>query len=153
MIERDFLTATFAIKKRGQKKKDGTFCTQCLKSACLVFILKITFFKLLKCTVAKPPICCSCFCYEQLNKNVKCGKEYFTLNVSNIVLVIFKSFITFCWEKKRIKKKSHIKSQSQYFGKNIAIRLFSQIVQPYRYAHVYILAIIQMYNTLGPAVT
>ena len=58
------------------------------------------FFKLLKCTVAKPPICCSCFCNEQLNKNVKCGKEYFTLNVSNIVLVIFKSFITFCWGKK-----------------------------------------------------
>src|SRR4029434_9557677 len=115
MIERDFLTATFAIKKRGKKKKihfdlqkntfffffyDGTFCTQCLKSACLVFILKMTFFKLLKCTVAKPPICCSCFCNEQLNKNVKCGKEYFTLNVSNIVLVIFKSFITFCWGKK-----------------------------------------------------
>ena len=48
----------------------------------------MTFFKLLKCTVAKPPICCSCFCNEQLNKNVKCGKEYFTLNVSNIVLVI-----------------------------------------------------------------
>src|SRR4029434_9844473 len=83
---------------RGQKERqDGTFCTQCLKSACLVvFILKMTFFKLLKCTVAKPPICCSCFCNEQLNKNVKCGKEYFTLNVSNIVLVIFKSFITFC---------------------------------------------------------
>src|SRR4029434_3074411 len=92
MIERDFLTATFAIKKRGLKKKiyffffflnfifyteclksaclffllniffcvlDGTFCTQCLKSACLVFILKITFFKLLKCTVATPAICCS----------------------------------------------------------------------------------------------
>src|SRR4029434_10842195 len=113
-------------KKRGLKKKH-TFCTQCLKSACLVVILKITFFfKLLKCTVAKPPIICSCFCNEQLNKNVKCGKEYFTLNVSNIVLVIFKTFITFCWEKKRIKKKS----QSQYFGKKIAIRLFSQIVQP-----------------------
>src|SRR4029434_3543384 len=90
MIERDFLTATFAIKKRGLKKKDGTFRTQCLKSACLVFILKMTFLNLLKCTVAKPPICCSCFCNEQLNKNVKCGKEYFTLNVSNIVLVIFK---------------------------------------------------------------
>src|SRR4029434_388932 len=79
--------------QRGQKKK----------SACLVFILTMTLFKLLKCTVAKPPICCSCFCNEQLNKNVKCGKEYFTLNVSNIVLVIFKLFITFCWGgKKRI---------------------------------------------------
>ena len=32
----------------------------------------------------------SCFCNEQLNKNVKYGKEYFTINVSNIVLVIFK---------------------------------------------------------------
>src|SRR4029434_7001895 len=113
MIERDFLTATFAIKKRGHKKNNNfnnffkmVNFAQCLKSACLVFILNITFFKLLKCTVAKPPICCSCFCNEQLNKNVKCGKEYFTLNVSNIVLVIFKSFITFCWEKKRIKKKS-----------------------------------------------
>src|SRR4029434_8798279 len=106
IIERDFLTATLTIKKRGLKKKNGgTFCTQCLKSACLVFILKITFFKLLKCTVAKQPICCSCFCNEQLNKNVKCGKEYFTLNVSNIVLVIFKSFIPFCWGKKRIQKK------------------------------------------------
>src|SRR4029434_8514545 len=71
------------------------------------------------------------FCNEQLNKNVKCGKEYFTLNVSNIVLVIFKSFITFCWGKKGDKKNSHIKSQQQYFGKKIAIRLFSQIVQPY----------------------
>ena len=113
MIERDFLTATFAIKKR-VLKKDGTFCTQCLKSACLVFILTMTLFKLLKCTVAKPPICCSWFCNEQLNKNVKCGKEYFTLNLSNIVLVIFKSFIK---EDKIKKKKSHIKSQSQYLGK------------------------------------
>src|SRR4029434_8256924 len=60
---------------------------------------------------------CCCFCNEQLKKNVKCGKEYLTLNVSNIVLVIFKTFITFCWEKKRIKKKSHIKSKSQYCGK------------------------------------
>src|SRR4029434_4320798 len=69
---------------------------------------------------------------KQLNKNVKCGKEYFTLNVSNIVLVIFKSFIPFCWGKKEDKiKKSHIKSQSQYLGGKIAIRLFSQIVQPY----------------------
>src|SRR4029434_1297810 len=82
----------------------------------------MTFFKLLKCTVA--------FCNEQLKKKIKCGKEYFTLNVSNIVLVILKSFITFCWGKKEDKKKkSHIKSQ--YFGKKIAIRLFSQIVQPY----------------------
>src|SRR4029434_8671404 len=110
MIEHDFLTATFAIKKRGLKKKKKkifffffflrwyilhTVFKKCMPS----FILKMTFFKLLKCTVAKPPICCSCFCNEQLNKNVKCGKEYFTLNVSNIVLVIFKSFITFCWGK------------------------------------------------------
>ena len=87
------------------------------KSACLVFIFTMTLFKLLQCTVAKPLICCSCFCNEQLNKNLKCGKEYFTLNVSNIVLFIFKSFITFCWGKKEEKKKSHIKSQSQYFGK------------------------------------
>ena len=89
----------------------------------------MTFFKLLKCTVAKPPICCSCFCNEQLNKNVKCGKEYFTLNVSNIVLVIFKSFITFCWEKKRIKK-SHIKSQSQYFGKKSQLDYFPKSFSP-----------------------
>src|SRR4029434_6414247 len=110
MIERDFLTATFAIKKRGLKNK---------KSACLVFILKMTFFKLLKCTVAKPPICCSCFCNEQLNKNVKCGKEYFTLNVSNTVLCwsYLNHSLRFVGKKKRIKKKSHIKSQSQYFGK------------------------------------
>src|SRR4029434_4210899 len=71
-----------------------------------------------------PPICCSCFCNEQLNKNVKCGKEYFTLNVSNIVLVIFKSFITFCWEKKRIKKNRNIlvkeKSQLDYFPKSFS---------------------------------
>src|SRR4029434_11259605 len=108
----------------------GTFYTQCLKSACLVFILTITFFKLLKCTVAKPPICCSCFCNEQLNKNVKCGKEYFTLNVSNIVLVILKSFITFCWGKKKRIKKNRIlnhnrnilvkKSQLDYFPKSFS---------------------------------
>src|SRR4029434_8624675 len=110
MIERDFL-----------KKK---------KSACLVFILKMTFFKLLKCTVAKPPICCSCFCNEQLNKNVKCGKEYFTLNVSNIVLFILKAYIRFCWEKKRIKKKSHIKSQSQYFGKKSQLDYFPKSFSP-----------------------
>src|SRR4029434_6697994 len=113
MIERDFLTATFAIKKRGLKKKlknslDGTFCTQCLKSACLVFILTMTLFKLLKCTVANTQICCACFCNEQFNKNVKCGKEYFTLNLSNIVMVIFKSFITFCWGKKEDTKKNCI---------------------------------------------
>src|SRR4029434_242373 len=102
MIKRDFLIATSAITTWS---KDGQFCTHCLKSACLVLILTMTLFKLLKCTVAKPPICCSCFCNEQLNKNVKCGKEYFILNVSNIVLVIFKSFITFCWEKKRIQNK------------------------------------------------
>src|SRR4029434_3355826 len=51
-------------------------------------------------------------------------------------------YLILCWSylnhslrfvggKKRIKKKLHIKSQSQYFGKKIAIRLFSQIVQPY----------------------
>src|SRR4029434_2909879 len=105
-----------------------TFCTQCLKSACLVFIHKMTFFKLLKCTVAKPPICCSCFCNEQLNKNVKCGKEYFTLNVSNIVLVIFKSFITFCWEKKRIKKKNRISNR------NILVKNRNSIIFPNRSA-------------------
>src|SRR4029434_184714 len=107
MVKRDFLTATSAITTWSKFLVflNGTFCTQCLKSACLVFILTMPLFKLLKCTVAKPPICCSCFCNEQLNKNVKCGKEYFTLNVSNILLVIFKTFITFCWEKKRIKKK------------------------------------------------
>src|SRR4029434_773305 len=110
--------------------KDGTFCTQCLKSACLVFILKITFLKLLKCTVAKPPICCSCFCNEQLNKNVKCGKEYFTLNVSNIVLVIFKSFIMFCWGKKEDKKKIAYRIAIAILWRKIAIRLFPQIVQP-----------------------
>src|SRR4029434_6958466 len=116
MIERDFLTATFAIKKRGHKKM--VHFAQCLKSACLVFILTMTFFKLLKCTVAKPPICCSCFCNEQLNKNVKCGKEYFTLIVSNIVLVIFKSFITFCWEKKRIKKNRILNRNRNILVKN-----------------------------------
>src|SRR4029434_6419877 len=109
MIERDFLTATFAIKKRGIKKKKHSV----LKSACLVFILKMTFFKLLKCTVAKPPICCSCFCNEQLNKHVKCGIEYFTLNVSYIVWVIFKSFITFCWGKKRGYKKNRILNRNR----------------------------------------
>src|SRR4029434_4496920 len=124
MIERDFLTATFAIKNVVKKKK------HCLKSACLVFIPTMTFFKLLKCTVAKPPICCSCFCNEQLNKNVKCVKEYFTVNVSNIVLVIFKSFITFCLGKKRIKIKSHIESQSQYFGKKSQLDYFPQSFSP-----------------------
>src|SRR4029434_2469696 len=104
--------------------------SQFLKSACLVFMLTMTLFKLLKCTVAKPPICCSCFCNEQLKKNVKCGKAYFTLNVSNIVLVIFKSFITFCWEKKRIKKKSHIESQSQYFGKKSQLDYFPKSFSP-----------------------
>ena len=103
---------------------------QCLKSACLVFILTMTLFKLLKCTVAKPPICCPCFCNEQLNKNVKCGIEYFTLNVSYIVLVIFKSFITFCWGKKEDTKKNRIlnrsrnilvkKSQLDYFPKSFS---------------------------------
>src|SRR4029434_10349291 len=103
---------------------------QYLKRACLVCILTMTLLKLLKCTVAKPPICCSCFSNEQLNKNVKCGKEYFTLNVSNIVLVIFKSFITFCWEKKEDKKKSHIKSQSQYFGKKSQLDYFPKSFSP-----------------------
>src|SRR4029434_1897167 len=122
MIERDFLTATFANKNViFKKKKIFLFFyffkmvnfAQCLKSACLVFILKMTFLKLLKCTVAKPPICCSCFCNEQLYKNVKCGKEYFTLYVSNIVLVIFKSFITFCWGKKEDKKKNRILNRNR----------------------------------------
>src|SRR4029434_2259911 len=129
MVKRNFLTTTSAVTT--WFKKDGTFCTQCLKSACMVFILKITFFKLLKCTVAKSPICCSRFCNEQLNKNVKCGKEYFTLNVSNIVLlVIFKSFITFCWGKKEDKKKSHIKSQ--YFGKKSQFDYFPKSFSPRR---------------------
>src|SRR4029434_5103599 len=122
MIERDFLTATFAIKKRGHKMV--VHFAQCLKSACLVFILKITLFKLLKCTVAKPPICCSCFCNEQFNKNVKCGKEYFTLNVSNIVLVILKSFITICWEKNCILNRNRNiggkKSELDYFPKSFS---------------------------------
>src|SRR4029434_3620517 len=87
-------------------------------SACLVFILKITFSKFLKCTVAKPPICCSCFCNEQLNKNVKCGKEYFTLNVSNIVLFIFKSFITFCWGIKEGKKNRILNRNRNILVKN-----------------------------------
>src|SRR4029434_9118090 len=73
--------------------------------------------------------CCSCFCNEQLNKNVKCGKEYFTLNVSNIVLFIFKSFITFCWGKKEDKKNRILnrnrnilvkKSQLDYFPKSFS---------------------------------
>src|SRR4029434_3639372 len=68
---------------------------------------------------------------KQLNKNVKCGKEYFTLNVSNIVLVIFKSFITFCWGKKEdTKKKSHIISQSQYFGKKSQLDYFPKSFSP-----------------------
>src|SRR4029434_6604579 len=94
----------------------------------------MTLFKLLKCTVAKSPICCSCFCNEQFNKNVKCGKEYLTLNVSNIVLVIFKYFITFCWGKKEdTKKKSHIKSQSQYFGKKSQLDYFPKSFSPTYY--------------------
>ena len=60
-------------------------------------------------------------------------KEYFTLNVSNIVLVILKSFITFCWGKKRIKKKSHIKSQSQYFGKKSQLDYFPKSFSPSNY--------------------
>ena len=86
----------------------------------------MTLFKLLKCTVAKPPICCSCFCNEQLNKNVKCGKEYFTLNVSNIVLVIHYVLLG----KKEDKKKSHIKSQSQYFGKKSQLDYFPKSFSP-----------------------
>src|SRR4029434_5339822 len=71
----------------------------------------------------------SCFCNEQLNKNVKYGKEYFTLNVSNIVLFIFKSFITFCWGKKEGKKNRILnrnrnilvkKSQLDYFPKSFS---------------------------------
>src|SRR4029434_2690197 len=110
----------------------GTFCTQCLKSACLVFILTMTLFKLLKCTVGKPPICCSCFCNEQLKKNVKCGKANFTLNVSNIVLVIFKSFILFCWEKKRIQKKNRILNRNR----NILVKNRNSIIFPNRSALV-----------------
>src|SRR4029434_780041 len=102
------------------------------QSACLVFILKMTFFKLLKCTVA--------FCNEQLKKKIKCGKEYFTLNVSNIVLVILKSFITFCWGKKRIKKKLHIKSQSQYFGKKSQLDYFPKSFSPSCNVHFIILS-------------
>src|SRR4029434_7744685 len=98
----------------------------------------MTLFKLLKCTVAKPPICCSCFCNEQLNKNFKCGKEYFTLNVSNIVLVIFKSFITFCLGKKEDKKNRILNRNRNILVKKIAIRLFSQIVQPYYVALAHI---------------
>src|SRR4029434_299038 len=69
---------------------------------------------------------------KQLNKNVKCGKEYFTLNVSNIVLVIFKLFIPFCWGKKEDKKKLHIKSQSQYFGKKSQLDYFPKSFSPRR---------------------
>src|SRR4029434_7906720 len=119
---------------------DGTFCTQCLKSACLVFILKITFLELLKCTVAKPPICCSCFCNEQLNKNVKCGKEYFTLNVSNIVLVLFKSFITFCWGKKEDTKKNRILHRNR----NILMKNRNEIIFPNRSALVCMCAYVCM---------
>ena len=62
---------------------------------------------------------CCCFCNEQLKKNVKCGKAYFTLNVSNIVLVIFKSFITFCWKKKEDKiKKNRILNRNRNIGEN-----------------------------------
>src|SRR4029434_9187999 len=96
---------------------------QCLKSACLMFILTMTLFKLLKCTVAKPPICGN----EQFNKNVKCGKKYFTLNVSNIVLVIFKSYITICWD---FFFKSHIKSQSQYLEKKSQLDYFPKSFSP-----------------------
>src|SRR4029434_7861956 len=101
MIQRDFLIATCAITTWSKKKKNRWY------------ILHTVFKKCMPCVYTcndclnylNAPICCSCFCNEQLNKNVKCGKEYFTVNVSNIVLVIFKSFITFCWEKKRILKK------------------------------------------------
>src|SRR4029434_4482856 len=89
---------------------------------------------------AKPPICCSCFCNEQLNKNVKCGKEYFTLNLSNIMSVIFKSFITFCWGKKEAKKKSHIKSQSQYFGKKSQLDYFTKSVTATTHSHTHTLS-------------
>src|SRR4029434_7146882 len=70
------------------------------------------------------------FCNEQLNKNVKCGKVN-KVNKANIVLVIFKSFITFCWGKKEDKKnKSHIKSQSQYFGKKLQLDYFPKSFSP-----------------------
>src|SRR4029434_8324878 len=116
MIERDFLTATFAIKKRGlKKKKDGTFCTQCLKSACLVFILKMTFLNYLNAQWQSHRFV---VLVSVMSRNVKCEKEYFTLNVSNIVLVIFKSFITFCWEKKRIKKNRILNRNRNILVKN-----------------------------------
>src|SRR4029434_5021617 len=109
----------------------------------------MTLFKLLKCTVAKPPICCSRFCNEQLNKNVKCGKLYFTLNVSNIVMVIFKSFITICWEKnldKKKKKKTAYKiaiailgekkkSQLHYFPKSFSPRMNHKVSKSLKKSH------------------
>ena len=82
-------------------------------------------------------ICCSCFCNEQLNKNVKCGKEYFTLNVSNIVLVIFKSFILFCWEKKRIQKKNRILNRNR----NILVKNRNWIIFPNRSALIEAIAL------------
>src|SRR4029434_334056 len=75
--------------------------------------------------------CCSCFCNEQLNKNVKCGKEYFTLNVSNIVLVIFKSFITFCLGKKEDKKNRILNR-----NRNILVKNRNWIIFPNRSALV-----------------
>src|SRR4029434_3549765 len=74
--------------------------------------------------------CCSCFCYEQLNKNVKCGKEYFTLNVSNIVLVIFKSFITFCLGKKEDKKNRILNRNRNIWGKKSQLDYFPKSFSP-----------------------
>src|SRR4029434_5869405 len=55
----------------------------------------------------------------------------FTLNVSNIVLVIFKSFITICWGKNLDKKKkSHVKSQSQYLEKKSQLDYFPKSFSP-----------------------
>src|SRR4029434_6138749 len=72
------------------------------------------------------------FCNEQLNKNVKCGKEYFTLHVSNIVLVIFKSFIMVCWGKKEETKKNRILNRNS----NILVKNRNSIIFPNRSALV-----------------
>src|SRR4029434_9243520 len=62
------------------------------------------------------------------------SNTYCTLNVSNIVLVIFKSFIAFCWENNLDKiKKSHIKSQSQYLGKKSQLDYFPKSFSPTYY--------------------
>ena len=80
-----------------------------------MFILKITFLNYLNAQWQSHRFV---VLVSVMSRNVKCGKEYFTRNVSNIVLVICKSFITFCWGKieDKMKNKSHIKSQMQYWG-------------------------------------